>query len=74
MITTIFILMQVKEEMVDPSELNMAPGWKVKFGKGRHAKRFLFITSLNVIIVINHHRADAGISTHPPVGKPFTPL
>ena len=31
---------EVKEEMVDPSELNMAPGWKVKFGKGRNADRF----------------------------------
>ena len=30
----------VKEEKVDPSELNMAPGWKVKFGKGRNADRF----------------------------------
>ena len=31
---------KVKEEKVDPSELNMAPGWKVKFGKGRNSDRF----------------------------------
>ena len=31
---------EVKEEKVDPTELNMAPGWKVKFGKGRNADRF----------------------------------
>ena len=45
MIMIIIFLMQVKEEMVDPSELNMAPGWKVKFGKGRNAKRFRFRVS-----------------------------
>ena len=32
---------EVKEEKVDPTELNMAPGWKVKFGKGRNSNRFL---------------------------------
>ena len=37
---------EVKEEMVDPSELNMAPGWKVKFGKGRNATRFYFSFSV----------------------------
>ena len=31
---------EVKEEKVDPGELNMAPGWKVKFGKGRNSDRF----------------------------------
>ena len=31
---------EVKGEKVDPSELNMAPDWKVKFGKGRNADRF----------------------------------
>ena len=36
---------EVKGEKVDPSELNMAPGWNVKFGKGRNADRFLLFTS-----------------------------
>ena len=31
---------EVKEEKVEPGELNMAPGWKVKFGKGRNSDRF----------------------------------
>ena len=36
---------EVKGEKVDPSELNIAPGWKVKFGKGRNADRFLLFIS-----------------------------
>ena len=41
---------EVKEEKVDPGELNMAPGWKVKFGKGRNSDRFPTSSSFCVIL------------------------
>ena len=44
---------EVKGEKVDPSELNIAPGWKVKFGKGRNADRFFaFFFPLFIIIIV----------------------
>ena len=44
---------EVKGEKVDPSELSIAPGWKVKFGKGRNADRFFaFFFPLFIIIIV----------------------
>ena len=42
-----------KGEKVNPSELNIAFGWKVKFGKGRNADRFFaFFFPLFIIIIV----------------------
>ena len=43
---------EVKGEKVDPSELSIAPGWKVKFGKGRNADRFFAF----YLIIINVYK------------------
>ena len=78
---------EVKEEKVDPTELNMAPGWKVKFGKGRNSNRFLktFYPSSWPLIIhpssLHHHHPSSPSSSSPcrylytsPCGKVFHTL